>query len=161
MDIEFRTGSAPGEVAILKSAGINFGRLLLSGFVAAVVLNLVTGIANATILKGAFLNWANGMGTHLHPPAQPIQVGFWSLMGLLDAFTGVWIYAGMLPRYGAGSKTALLAGFLVWIAGRLCVAFDMFALGVFPWQFLAGQSVLGLIAILPGVLAGARIYKET
>jgi hypothetical protein len=159
MDIEFRTGNVPGEVTILKFAGINIGRLLLGGFVAAVVLNLVTGIANATILKGDFLNWADGMGTHLHPPAQPIQVGFWLLMGLLDAVTGVWIYAGMLPRYGAGSKTAILAGFLVWIVGRLCVAFDMLALGVFPWQLLAGQSVLGLAAILPGVLAGAWIYK--
>ena len=159
MDIEFRTGSLPGEVAILKSAGVNIGRLLLGGLVAAVVLNLVTGIANATILRGGFLNWADGMGTRLHPPAKPIQVAFWLLMGLFDAVAGVWIYAGMLPRYGAGSKTALLAGFLVWIVGRLCVALDMFALGVFPWQLLVGQSVLGLAAILPGVLAGAWIYQ--
>jgi hypothetical protein len=73
---------------------------------------------------------------------------------------GVWIYVGMRPRLGGGPTTALLAGLLVWTAGRLCVAFDMFALGVFPWQLLAGQSILGLVAILPGVLTDVWIYKE-
>jgi hypothetical protein len=155
MDDKLRT-----EIATGKIGRINVSRLILGGVVAGVVLNIITGLANACILNGDFQNWANGMGNHLHPPAQPIQVSFWVVMCLMDGLVGVWIYAGMRPRLGAGPKTALLAGLLVWTAGRLCVALDMFALGVFPWQLLAGQSVLGLMAILPGVLAGAWVYKE-
>jgi hypothetical protein len=147
-------------IAMREAPKVNISRLVLGGVVAGVVLNLVTGVANACILNGDFQNWAKEMGNHLHPPAQPVQMCFWVLMSLVDGFAGVWIYAGMRPRYGAGPKTALLAGALVWTVGRLCVAFDMLALGVFPWQFLAGQSVLGLFAILPGVLAGAWAYKE-
>jgi hypothetical protein len=155
MNDELRTKAMPGGAAM-----INISRLILGGVVAGVVLNIITGIVNARILNGDFQNWATGMGTHLHPPAQPVQMCFWVLMCLLDGMVGVWIYVGMRPRFGAGPKTALLAGLLVWIAGRLCVAFDMFSLGVFPWQLLAGQSILGLVAILPGVLTGAWIYKE-
>jgi hypothetical protein len=155
MKDELRTKIAPGE-----TGKINILRLLLGGVVAGVVLNMITGIVNACILNGDFQNWANGMGNHLHPPAQPVQICFWVLMCLIDGMIGVWIYVGMRRRLGAGPKTALLAGLLVWTAGRLCVAFDMFALGVFPWRLLVGQSILGLVAILPGVLTGAWIYKE-
>jgi hypothetical protein len=147
-------------VSRTEIAKINISRLILGGVAAGVVLNIITGIANACILNGDFENWANGMANHLHPPIPPIQICFWVLMCLIDGMVGVCIYAGMRPRLGAGPKTALLAGLLVWTAGRLCVALDMSALGVFPWRLLAGQSILGLFAILPGVLAGAWIYKE-
>ncbi len=142
-------------------AKINVSRVMLGGVVGGVVINIITGIANACVLNADFQNWAAGMGNHLHHPSQPIQMCFWVLMCLIDGIVGVWIYAGLRRCYDAGPKTALLAGFLVWIVGRLCVAFDMFALGVFPWQFLMGQSLLGLIAILSGVLLGAWTYKET
>ena len=155
MNEELRTKLATGEVA-----RINIPRMVLGGVVAGIILNLITGIANACILNGAFQNWASGMGNHLQPPAPPVQMCFWVLMCLIDGLVGVWIYAGMRPRFGAGARTALLAGLLVWIPGRLGVALDMFALGVFPWQLLAGQSILGLIAISSAVLVGAGIYKE-
>ena len=148
------------KIAAEATARINILRLILGGVTAGVVLNIITGVANARILNGDFQNWANGMGSHLHPPAQPAQICFWVLMCLADGMAGVFIYAGLRPRLGAGIKTALLAGLLVWTVGRLCVALDMFALGVFPWQLLAGQTILGLAAILPGVLVGAWVYKE-
>jgi hypothetical protein len=151
----------PGKkIAVAEVAKINISRLLLGGLAAGLLLNIITGIANACILNSAFQNWSNGMGNHLHPPTQPVQICFWVIMCLIDGVVGVWIYAGMRSRHGAGPRTALLAGLLVWTIGRLCVAFDMIALGVFPWQFLAGQSVLGLAAILPGVLLGAWLYKD-
>jgi hypothetical protein len=147
-------------IAAEKTGGINILRLILGGVVAGVILNIITGIANASILAGDFQNWANGMGNRLHPAAQPVQICFWVVMCLIDGMVGVFLYAGIRLRLGGGVKTALLAGLLVWTVGRLCVALDMFALGVFPWQILAGQTILGLIAILPAVLVGAWIYKE-
>lgn len=139
---------------------INVSRLILSGLAAGVILNIITGVFNATVLNADFLTWAGGMGERLRPPNQPIQVSLWVLMCLLDGLVGVWIYVGLRPRLGAGPKTALLAGLAIWSVGRLCVAFDMAALGVFPLRMLVGQSALGLIAILPAILIGAWIYKE-
>lgn len=139
---------------------INLKRLLLGSVAAGVILNIITGVTNACILNTDFLTWAAEMGERLHPPTQPTQILLWTLMGFLDALVGVWIYIGLRPRFGAGPKTAFLAGLAIWIVGRVCVAIDMMALGVFPLHLMLGQSILGLIAILSAVLVGAWIYRE-
>jgi hypothetical protein len=139
---------------------INRSRLVLGGITAGVVLNFITGFANATLFNGAFQTWASEMGSHLHPPSPAAQIVLWVVMCLIDGMSGVWIYAGLRPRFGAGPKTALLAGLSVWVVGRFCVTLDMMALGVFPLQMMVGQAALGLFAILSSVLIGAWLYKE-
>ncbi len=77
---ELRTNIATGKVG-----KIDVSRLILGGVVSGVVLNVITGLANARIFNGDFQNWANGMGSHLHPPGPPIQICFWVLMCLIWA----------------------------------------------------------------------------
>jgi hypothetical protein len=81
-------------------------------------------------------------------------------MCFIDGIFGVWLYAGLRPRFGQGLKTALLVGLSIWIIGRFCVTLDMIALDVFPSQIMVGQAVLGLVAILTSVLLGTWVYKE-
>jgi hypothetical protein len=139
---------------------INARRLFTGGVAAGLLLNIVTAVGNSTVFKPDFLAWADGLGEHLHPPSQGNQILLWVVMCFIDAFLGVWLYAGLRPRFGAGPKTAFLAGVSVWVIGRFCVALDMLGLGVFPLQILIGQSILGLVAILPSILLGAWIYRE-
>jgi hypothetical protein len=139
---------------------INISRVLIGGILAGVVVSVVTGVANTFFLKNDFLNWAADMEGHLHPPTQGVQASLWVVMALLDGLVSVWIYAGLRTSLGAGARTALLSGFLVWIVGRFCVALDMIGLGVFPLRLLVGQSILGLLAILPGSVIGAWLYRE-
>jgi hypothetical protein len=146
--------------AIETEAKMNLARVVVGGILAGVVVSIITGVANTLLLQNDFLSWVASMEGHLHPPSQVAQVSLWTVMALLDGMVSVWIYAGMRPRYGAGAKTALLSGILVWIVARFCVALDMIGLGVFPLKLLIGQSALGLIAILSGALAGAWLYKE-
>jgi hypothetical protein len=138
----------------------NLARMVVGGVFAGVVVSVITAIANTFFLQNDFLTWVRSMEGHLHPPSQGTQVSLWTIMALLDGMVGVWIYAGLRTRYGAGPKTALLSGVLVWIVGRFCVALDMIGLGVFPLHFLIGQSFLGLVAILSGTVVGASVYKE-
>jgi len=92
---------------------INVGRVVAGGVLAGAVLFLVNGIVNGALLNSAFLEWAQGMGDRLHAPARGVAMGLWTLMSLLYGIVGVWLYAGIRPRYGAGPKTALLAGLLL------------------------------------------------
>jgi hypothetical protein len=138
---------------------MNIARVLISGVLAGVVVSAITGAGNSFFLKNDFLNWAAGMEGHLHPPKQGVQVSLWTVMALLDGLVSVCIYAGLRTSCGAGARTALLSGFLVWIVGRFCVALDMIGLGVFPLRLLLGQSVLGLIALLSGSVIGAWLYR--
>jgi hypothetical protein len=141
-------------------AKINMGRVGLGGVAAAAVIFVLTGVLNGAILASQLQAWLHGMGDVIHPPAQPAQMGLWALMCLVDGAVGVWIYAAIRPRFGAGPKTALLAGLAVWMVGRLAVTFDLTALGLFPAPIALGQLLGGLVAILGGVFVGAWLYRE-
>ena len=110
--------------------------------------------------SGELQQWQQGMGSLIHPPAQSISMGLWTAMCFIYGIVGMWIYAGILPRYGAGPITALLAGFALWVASKFTVALDFTALGLVPGRIIAGQAIGGLVAIMLGVLAGAWLYKE-
>lgn len=139
---------------------INIKRMVLGGVIAGLVVFIVNGIVNGVILRGELQDWAHGMGDLIHPPAQTTSMGLWTLMCLIYGIVGIWIYAGIRPRYGSGPRTALFAGLMLWIASKLTVALDLVALGLIPGQIIAGQLVGGLVAIMLGVLCGAWLYRE-
>lgn len=139
---------------------INAGRVLLGGVAAGAVIFVINGVVNGVILKGELLAWAHGMGDLIHPRAPSTSMGLWTLMCLVYGIGGTWIYAAIRPRYGAGPRTALLAGLALWVMSKLTVALDLIALGLIPGQIIAEQALGGLVAILLGVFCGAWAYRE-
>ncbi len=140
-------------------AEMNILRLLLAGLAAGFTSFLLTGAVNATLLATPLKQWLATAGSALHPPAQPVAMGLWALMSLLLGVVGVWLYAALSPSFGAGFKTALLAGFVLWLVNKLAVGIDLTALGLFPRTLLAGLTLGGLLAIEGGVLVGAWLYR--
>jgi hypothetical protein len=141
-------------------ARIHVSRLILGGLVAGAITFFITGLTNGILLNNQLEGWAQGMGPLIHPPHRFISLGLWSIQCLIIGVVGLGIYAGLLARCGAGSKTALLAGFMVWLINKLAVALDFIALGLLPSGIVLGQLIGGFIAILVGVLFGAKVYKE-
>jgi len=139
---------------------INVSRVALGGLVAGVIIFIVTGVVNGGILRGEFEIWAQEMGGLIHPLSQSCSLVVWSLMNLIHGTAGVWIYAVIRPRYGVGPRTALLAGFMLWIVSKLAVALDFLALGILPERLIAGQVIGSFVAIMLGVFVGAWLYKE-
>jgi hypothetical protein len=84
----------------------------------------------------------------------------WIIVSLINGITGVWIYAGIRPRYGAGAQTALIAGSMLWLVGGLVAALAQYALGNVPHQIVWVGAIGGLIADLIAIVAGAYFYKE-
>jgi hypothetical protein len=84
----------------------------------------------------------------------------WVILSLVNGITGLWIYAGIRPRYGAGPKTALMAGFVLWLLGGLAAALAQYALGNVPHNIVVVGAIGGLIADLIAILVGAYFYKE-
>ena len=140
---------------------INRGRIVLGGIVAAIVLFIVSGIVNGAILGSAWQAWVEAMGGLNHAPSAAAGMAIWAVVSLMFGLTGVWIYAGIRPRYGAGWRTALLAGFMLWVAGWLAPALGQVTLGAIPAYVTVIGAVGGLVGALLALLAGASIYKET
>jgi hypothetical protein len=139
---------------------INVARVAVGGLAAGAVLFVVTGVVNGAILKDDLESWSQSMAGMIHPPAPSVAMSLWALMCLISGAVGVWIYACMRARYGAGPKTALLAGLAVWLVSKLCVALDFMALGLLPGPIVAGQMIGGLVSIMLATLAGAALYRD-
>ncbi|SEE07542.1 hypothetical protein SAMN05519104_5141 [Rhizobiales bacterium GAS188] len=83
---------------------INTGRVVLGGVVAAIVLFIVSGIVNGAILGSSWQAWLQAMGSLNHAPAEPAGLALWAIVSLVFGLTGVWIYAGIRPRYAPGRR---------------------------------------------------------
>ena len=138
---------------------INWARVVVGGLVAAVILFVAGFIIHGAILGSDWMAWQQAG----HMPlalSHGEAVVIWIILSLVNGITGVWIYAGIRPRYGAGATTALIAGFIVWLLGGLAVALAQYALGNVPHKIVVVGAVGGLIADLIAIMAGAYLYKE-
>ena len=138
---------------------INWTRAILGGLVAAVILFFAGFIIHGAILGADWTAWQQAG----HMPlalSHGEAVVIWIILSLVNGITGLWIYAGIRPRYGAGATTALIAGFMVWLLGGLAAALAQYALGNVPHKIVVVGAICGLIADLIAIVAGAYFYKE-
>ena len=71
----------------------------------------------------------------------------------------LWLYAAILPRYGAGAKTAIVAGLAWWFLVTLGDA-AWCSFGLFPPHTVVPLMIGTLPALIAATLAGAKFYKE-
>jgi hypothetical protein len=138
---------------------INWTRVVIGGIVAAVILFIAGFIIHGLILGPDWTAWQNAGHMPLALP-HGTAVVIWIIVSLINGLTGVWIYASIRPRYGAGAKTALIAGLMIWLVGGLIAALAGYALGNVPHRVVAIAGIGDLIADLIAIVAGAYFYKE-
>jgi hypothetical protein len=137
---------------------INVRRVILGGLAAGLVINVFEGLLNGMLLSS---QWGEVMKS-LNRPATPsvktlIAVNLWGFaVGLLM----VWLYAAVRPRFGAGPRTAIIAGLVMWAT---CDALAT-AIPVFMHIYRVDLAVLAVgievVEMLAAGLVGAYLYKE-
>jgi hypothetical protein len=140
---------------------INVGRMLVGIIAAAIILFVIEGFINGYILGAEWEAWVKALGPLSHAPSFAAGMVIWAIVSLLHGLTGLWVYVGIRPRYGAGPRAALLAGLLLWIPGFLTHALAQFALGDIPTHIILVGCIGGLVAVLVAIVAGAAIYQES
>jgi hypothetical protein len=87
---------------------------------------------------------------------------FWIVFYLIAGILAVWLYSAIRPRYGAGAKTAVIAGLAVWILSvlSLATATSSLGFGLFPVNVLVIDALTNLVVYIAGTLVGAWVYKE-
>lgn len=134
---------------------INWRRVLLCGSVAGVVWTLLSSVV--TVLVGH--DFAAAVpGNRLAAPSGGL-VTFLFLVNLLEGIWAMWLYAAIRPRYGAGLKTAVVAGMSWWAISSLIDA-TWGSFGFVPVQALWPAMAASCPAILIAALAGAWLHKE-
>src|SRR3989475_9918343 len=95
---------------------INWGRVVVGGLLAGVVLNIVDYLTYGVWLKADMAAAMTGLGKS--PAAMDSAIPLWVALDFVSGIGLLWVYAAIRPRFGAGGKTAVIAGLAGWVFGR-------------------------------------------
>jgi len=135
---------------------INFGRVVLGGLVAGLILNIGEFLLNAVVLESQMKAF---MAQHNFAESSnflPIAVSLTFLLGIVIVLS----YACIRPRLGAGVKTAIIAGLFAWFGVYFYCGIIygvLFGLGM---NLILLSLVWGLVEFSLAAIAGAWLYKE-
>lgn len=136
---------------------INYGRVIIGGLLAGVVIAIGETILNLVVVHD---QWTMFMEQHSLPAESTGIDTMWFLWNFLAGLAIVLLYALMRPRCGAGPKTAAWAGLYVWFLmwfmsfGAVGLSFGM------PSSLILTGVIWGLVEVILASLAGGWAYKE-
>ena len=138
---------------------INWGRVLVGGLLAGLVINALEVVLNLLV-------YAEGMEAALAEIGVEQPGGAWMVAFVILGFVvgGVlaFLYAAMRPRFGAGPLTALAAGDIVWFLAWFWPSLVWFAYfgSAFPLSMIVISLILSFIEVQLAALAAGWVYKE-
>jgi hypothetical protein len=139
---------------------MNSGRILLGGLVAGLIMN-----GSEAALHVGILGDDTGLLYEKFRIGIPDTAGNLTLLIFATFVLGmvaVWLYAAMRPRYGAGPRTALIAGVTVWLLSHLWSGVYLGAgyTGIITPKLAWIPVAWGLLEAPLATMAGAAFYKE-
>jgi hypothetical protein len=136
---------------------INLGRVILGGLVAGLVINFSEFILNGLILARQL---EDAMRALNKPIVGNEAIAYFVIGGFLLGILMIWLYAAIRPRFGAGPRTAICAGLVVWAFAYFYSTIGFVALGLFPANVIFIGLVWGLVELPVAAVVGAWLYQE-
>ncbi len=137
---------------------INWGRVILGGLVAGVVINVSEFILHTMVVGEQWKEAMKALNLSGEPTTQQIVV--WNIWGFLVGIATVWLYAAIRPRFNPGAGTAVKAGIAVWFFTHLLMTLGMWNMGLFPQAPWVIGLVWTFVETIVAALVGGWIYKE-
>ena len=137
---------------------INWGRVILGGLVAGVVINVSEFILHTMVVGDQWMEAVKALGLSGETTTQQIVV--WNIWGFLAGIATVWLYAAIRPRFNPGAGTAVKAGIALWFFTHLLQTLGMWNMGLFPQAPWAIGLVWTFVETIVAALVGCWIYKE-
>jgi len=140
--------------------GVNAGKVVTGGAAAGVVLIVLDYLVNGRLLAEQNRAAVSALNPALVETME--GGGAMALYIVIDLVFGlllVWTYAAMRPRFGAGPKTAVIAGVQIWGVAFL-MYLSMTAMGMWTWSYFALGAAVSLIMLVVAATVGAKLYKE-
>ncbi|HYK83033.1 MAG TPA: hypothetical protein VEU55_07790 [Gemmatimonadales bacterium] len=136
---------------------INWNRVVVAGLLAGVVLNVIDFAVYGVWLKQDFAAAMQALGKQ--PPGGSTIL----LYVVLDFVYGIgllWLYAAIRPRFGAGPRTAVIAGLALWFFIHLLHAVGEASMGMWPTRLYTIDVIVGVIELPLAAAIGAYLYQE-
>jgi hypothetical protein len=137
---------------------INTGRCLLGGIVAALIIDVMEGVVNGAVLKADWAATMKALGKSGEVSGGAIAI--YNVGGLLVGIIGVWLACALISRYGSNSTTAAKAGLVCWALFSAIPNLMLLPSGVIPGHLMAYAVFTDFLALMLGIMMGARLYRE-
>jgi hypothetical protein len=141
-------------------ATINWGRLVLGGLVAAIIMFLTDGFIHERIVNTDWHAVYAGLRA-AEPEPHGTSMVYFALFELGRGFIAMLFYATMRTHFGAGPKTAVVAGIASWVAFSLTGPAQFIPLGFYSTALWMKVGALHLITSIIATIAGAALYKDS
>jgi hypothetical protein len=138
---------------------INYGRVILGGIIGGIVAGTLDWFFNGVLLGQ---RWADTMKALNHPTAfsGPAFLLYNYLSFIVGGILLIWVYAAIRPRFGAGVRTAVYAGLVVWALAILLPNTGFMVAGIFGRRLALYTTLFGIVETVVGAIIGAALYKE-
>ena len=124
---------------------MNMSGIIKGGLVAGLLINISEFVLNTMVVPVA-----EGEGG---------SIAFWVVYAFVLGIMTAYMYAVARPRWGAGPKTAICAGIMVWFLHTLMPWVGMWNMGMAPDSLAIGFVWTFVEMSLAGYLAG-MLYSE-
>src|SRR5678815_1740239 len=109
---------------------LNWTRLLIGAFVASVIMFMTDGFLHERVFATDWSAVYANLGV-AEPHHESAGILYFAIFELGRGFTAIFLYALMRSFFGAGPKTAVLAGVVGWIAFSLTGPAEFIPLGFY------------------------------
>ncbi|HEV8588377.1 MAG TPA: hypothetical protein VGQ72_05850 [Pyrinomonadaceae bacterium] len=136
---------------------INYGRVILGGLVAGVILNIGETVLNGFILAAEMDAFFKRCG--FPKPSTSffvVAIAITFVLGIVMVLG----YAAIRPRFGVGPKTAVIAALFAWFGVYVYQNVIALGLGMIPIRLVVIALAWGLVEYIIAAIAGAWLYKE-
>jgi hypothetical protein len=129
------------------------------GLVAGVVANAIDFVNNTYVLGADMQAWAASHNIDQARLTSGTVAGSWVAVDFIYGLLIVFTYAAMRPRFGAGVRTAIIAGLVMFLAPTI-VLFGFAQMGMLTMPMFVKGTIGAIVATLAAAVAGAAVYKE-
>jgi hypothetical protein len=136
---------------------INVARVILGGLVAGLIINISEYVLNIYVVAEESNAIIERMGL---PPIGMHQIAWFLILTFVLGIVIVFLYAGLRPRFGAGAKTAVIAGVAVWLVTMMAGVADVI-IGIMPPNLLVLAGAWSLVETVVAAVVGAWLYQES
>jgi hypothetical protein len=139
---------------------ISMGRVVIGGLVAGLIINLCMAMLHGVLLTHDWQAAMLSLGRSMQTGGQVRSLVIFNVQGFLAGLFGVWLYAAIRPRFGAGPGTAVRAGIALWFGCSFLPALIQMALGILPDKLIYLPLAADFVIVIAALLAGAALYRE-
>lgn len=140
---------------------INWGKVLIGGLIAGLVINAGEFVLHGLVLGNDWMDAMKALG-RANPSATQMQASYFLFFGqgFLVGIAGVWLYAAIRPRYGAGPGTAVKAAIGAWVLRCVGPSMVQYAFSLYPAKLITVPMVAEIVIMILALVIGAAPYGE-